>query len=154
MKVYRYWARGSVDVPVRGQVWHIVCFGSSNESLEEASENARVNGERIKGAIMTGREPGGYGYTDRPMREELIREVHQGDELVAVITRNNYGALVLCTADVMFIDVDVVPESFILSGPGFFARLFKLRPKPKPDPVAAKPEVLVGIKEKAEEYHA
>jgi hypothetical protein len=152
LKVYRYWVRGSVDVPVGGQVWNVVCFGSSNESMEEASENAVASGERIKNAIMEGRELGGYSYTDRPLREELLREVHQEGELAAVITRNGYGAQVLCTANVMFIDIDVIRDDFRLSGPGFFARLLKLKYRPKPDPVEKRPEVLEGIQARAREH--
>ncbi len=49
-------------------------------------------------------------YLDRPMREPVLREVKKDNgELAAVVTRNSYGCLVLNTARVMFVDVDL-PE--------------------------------------------
>ena len=51
----------------------------------------------------------GY-YPNRPFREQVLRELrNQSGELVALVTRNSYGCLVLNTARVMFIDVDL-PE--------------------------------------------
>ncbi|MEZ6193158.1 MAG: hypothetical protein R3C45_17940 [Phycisphaerales bacterium] len=50
-----------------------------------------------------------YPYPDRPIREPVIDQVHRDGRVVAAITRNGYGALVLNTSDVMFIDIDA-PE--------------------------------------------
>lgn len=152
MRIYKYWARDSIRVPMRGQVWNIACFGSSNESQEDAARNARLRGESVKKAIMSGKQLGSYSYTDRPLREELKREVRQGDELVAVITRNSYGALVLNTARVMFIDIDVVPEHKMFWGPPLLTRLMFWKAKRVWDPVADKPEVLEGIRRKVRMY--
>ncbi len=40
------------------------------------------------------------------MREEIIQTLREGDEDIAIVTRNRYGALVLNTASVLFVDVD------------------------------------------------
>ncbi len=75
--------------------------------MDEAQRRAREAAERVAAAIARGdKMPVGYGYADRPMREEIVQEVRNGDELVAAITRNAYGALVLNTSRVMFADVD------------------------------------------------
>ncbi|MFN0130736.1 MAG: hypothetical protein ACKV19_29080 [Verrucomicrobiales bacterium] len=52
-------------------------------------------------------ERGPYGYPDRPMREEVLREFRQPDGGVSgVVSRNSYGCHVLNTASGMFVDVD------------------------------------------------
>ncbi len=112
MRIYRYWAKDGVQVPVEGRVWNIACFGASNESMDAAVENARLRAEEVSGRLTTGQRLVSYEYTDRPLREEIKREIHQGGELIAVITRNSYGALVLNTANVMFIDIDFGYERF------------------------------------------
>lgn len=47
-----------------------------------------------------------YGYGDRPVREEIVEQIHDHGALAAVISRNSYGALVLNTDRTMFVDVD------------------------------------------------
>lgn len=66
--------------------------------------------------------PDSYDYGDRPVREEIIETIADASrrEPVAVITRNSYGAEVLNTAHVLFLDVDF-PESGFL---GQIKRLF------------------------------
>jgi hypothetical protein len=53
-----------------------------------------------------------YGYDDRPIREEIVQQIRTGTTAAAVITRNSYGALVLNTERVMFVDIDLPIESF------------------------------------------
>ena len=63
---------------------------------------------------------GGY-YPNRPFREPVLQGIkNDAGEVAAIITRNSYGCLVLNTACVMFVDVDL-PE---LKSPGLFSRLF------------------------------
>lgn len=152
MKVYKYWARGNVQVPVRGQVWDIACFGSSNDSQEAALQNAQERGMAVKEAIQSGREPGGYAYSDRPLREEIKRDIQRDGTLVGVITRNSYGALILNTTDVMFIDIDVVSELELMKLPPLKERLMFWKPKVERDPVAEAPGVLDDIRGKVEDY--
>jgi hypothetical protein len=152
MKVYTYWARGYAHFDDADRSWPVVCFGASNDSLEEASAVATRKAETVKEAIVRGDKLERYSYTDRPLREELKREVQQDGELTAVITRNRYGALVLCTAKVMFIDIDVIEEDYRMPWPGFWNWLLRRKPKERPDPVADQPERLNEIREKAREH--
>ncbi len=63
---------------------------------------------------------GGY-YPNRPFREPVLQEIKDdAGETTAVITRNSYGCLVLNTARVMFVDVDL-PEP---KPAGLFQKLF------------------------------
>ncbi len=124
MRVYRYWAKGSAALEMGRRHWNIVCFGGSNESPDAAAQAARIRAEGVRPAILRGDGGGDYEYSDRPLREELKREIHQGGELTALITRNNYGSLVLNTAKVMFIDIDKEDEKKKTEGPGMMSRLF------------------------------
>jgi hypothetical protein len=154
VKVYRYWAKGSAPLRRERRDWNIVCFGGSDASLDDAAQNARIRAEAVRAAILRGVPPGGYGYSDRPLREELKREIHQGRELAAVITRNNYGSLVLNTASVMFIDIDVGPEKEAVrkEGRGLMSRLLGGRPKEEPASQAARIDVMEGLRRRAENH--
>jgi hypothetical protein len=94
-------------------------FGWSDGDIAEARVRATEAVKRLAERIRAGQEfPERYSYADRPVREEIIpaRELSLGPDR-ALVTRNADGCLVLNTAGVMFVDVDV-PE------PGLFARLF------------------------------
>lgn len=53
-----------------------------------------------------------YDYLSGPLREEVVEELVFDDQVEAVITRNNYGALVLNSATVLFADIDLPPTGF------------------------------------------
>lgn len=113
MKIHEFWSRGSADVERDGRSWKVVCFGASDESLNDAVRAAEENAERAARAIRRGEARDSYAYTDRPLREELVEELEHAGERTAVITRNSYGSLVLNTEGAMFIDIDYPPrESF------------------------------------------
>jgi hypothetical protein len=79
--------------------------------MADAQALARQAAERIVSRIEKGEGfPERYAYADRPLREEILQEIRgaQG-ELVAVVTRNAYGAEVLNAARLLFIDIDL-PE--------------------------------------------
>jgi hypothetical protein len=64
--------------------------------------------DRLRGG---GPLPDRYLYGERALREELVRELPGATgELAAAVTRNAYGALVLNSARVMFVDVDLPRE--------------------------------------------
>ena len=65
----------------------------------------------VRARITSGDIPcstrGGY-YPNRPFREQIIRELKDAaGQTSAVITRNAYGCLVLNTARMMFVDIDL-----------------------------------------------
>lgn len=123
MRIPRFWARATVSLPIGDETFVTEAFGHSDRSVEDAERDARERGMRVarwREALLAGQEPDDprrYAYgSDRPMREPVVRELRaeSAAERFAVITRNGYGALVLNTANVCFIDVDVAPPRGLL----------------------------------------
>jgi hypothetical protein len=118
MIVPEYWAEAKERVVVDGKARTYKRFGWSDESEEEALENAR---ERVAEAAQRARRGEKMRLSDPkvsyngaeglPIREEIISR--RGD---SVITRNSYGAACLNTPDVMFADVDVKRSSYATFG--------------------------------------
>ncbi len=121
MKLARYWVceRGSYAGPA-GETRSVSCWGWSQTSIDEARQHAQRNlqqaRQRLEARIVQpadrslAEERGGhYGYgDDRPLREEILEEMTDDrGELLAAVTRNAYGCLVLNTRDLMFVDVDL-----------------------------------------------
>ena len=106
MRFPQFWAKGTHG--------NFAAWRSSDESLSAAlalaNEAARKLAERIAADLPP---PRGYGYADRPLREQVLREFKDGTGAIsAAITRNSYGCLVLNTARAMFIDVDLPEPEF------------------------------------------
>jgi hypothetical protein len=129
MRVPRHWVCEVVEAKdSRGEVHRGEAWGWSETDVEEAKQRARTSAERVADWLVRGgREPvpsrsAEYLYNlDRPPREEIVQELHDAaGETTALITRNVYGALVLNTRDLMFIDVDFPPRR----EPGMLDRLF------------------------------
>jgi hypothetical protein len=78
--------------------------------MDDAQARANERAERVAAAVVNGRGADSYDYGERPLREEIIQEIREGDELTGVITRNAYGSLVLNTSRVMFVDADTFPR--------------------------------------------
>lgn len=111
MLIPRFWSRASSQAvapdgrTVRFHVWR-----GSRTDPAEAQALAQEAVGRIADRISRGAGfPERYAYGDRPLREEVVRELpgSTGDDPDAAITRNSYGALVLNAARAFFIDVDV-----------------------------------------------
>ena len=106
MKFYKYWAKASDEALSSGQPWKIERYGASNSSMADAQARARELARNTADIVRGGELPGGYLYSDRPVREEIIESFGEESHPYAVITRNAYGCLVLNTAQVLFADVD------------------------------------------------
>ncbi|HEU0299414.1 MAG TPA: hypothetical protein VFR37_08175 [Longimicrobium sp.] len=112
MLIPRYWSRAESTAttpagkPMRFHVWR-----GSRSSAAEAQALADEAVQRMAERIRRGEGfPERYTYGDRPLREEVVRELPatpSSDVPDAAITRNSYGALVLNAARAFFIDVDV-----------------------------------------------
>lgn len=104
------------------QTGRVRTWGWSDTSNEDALAKADERQRRVFAWLDGNREKelGRYGYPDRPMREEVLREFPGANgEPAGVLTRNSYGCVVLNTAGLVFVDVDA-------RSPGigsFFARL-------------------------------
>jgi hypothetical protein len=106
MKFFKYWAPGEATVDTGGRPWTLRAYGVSDQCLDAAKRQAREVAQRAAAAILTGPLPHDYAYGDRPMREEVVEELTNGGQVIGVISRNSYGALVLNTSAAMFVDVD------------------------------------------------
>jgi hypothetical protein len=107
MRIPRYWTKASyTGTDRKGKELSCSAWGWSLDSLAAAKEDALSRARRVFDALSGGRRPDTYEYADRPMREEIVETLQQGDKEIAIITRNRYGALVLNTVSVLFVDVD------------------------------------------------
>ncbi len=116
MNFPKFWAKGTHQ--------GFVCWRWSDSSLAEAASLAQTAARRIAERFAAGDKlRPGYGYPDRPLREPVLREIkNPAGELAAILTRNSYGALVMNTARVMFVDADLPePESPLV---GWVKKLF------------------------------
>lgn len=133
MNIPRHWVRVKLSMPVEGMEDPFVteAYGHSDVSEASAQADAIARAQRVAAwwRRVVGDEEGPdlvrYTYgSDRPVREPIVQEFHDDrGERVAVITRNAYGALVLNTARVAIIDVDLPPQV------GIVGRLFGKRSK-------------------------
>jgi hypothetical protein len=122
----------------------VVAWGWSADTPDEAQKKAEEAVQRSAQRIASGQGfPDSYGYPDRPAREEIVEEIKdESGEAIAMITRNSYGSLVLNTARLMFIDIDV-PKPASQGLIGLIKNLFGGAPSDPFEPV------LQQIREKA-----
>jgi hypothetical protein len=108
MKLARFWARQTADATDRrGRRIRAAARGWSNETIEAAAAMALQTAQRVVALVAEGRtRVQRYQYGDRPIPEPVIREFAGASAPRAVVTCNVYGALVLNTTDLMFIDID------------------------------------------------
>ena len=126
----RYWALGTSG--------EISCWQWSDSSAADAKARADSSAAKIAAArANTADRRNRYDYGQRALREPIIKELPSpNEELKALITRNSYGALVLNTSKVCFVDIDLPPEKES-GGKGFFASLFGGKAKGPPPKGAA-----------------
>lgn len=113
MRIPRYWSRAEAQATTpdgRSVPFHV--WRGSRSSAADAQALADEAVGRIADRIQRGAGfPERYAYGDRPLREEVVRELPAGvadaDTPDAALTRNVYGAVVLNAARAFFIDVDV-----------------------------------------------
>ena len=126
MKIPKFWSKGSAEGRTRdGRDASFSCWRPSDISEADAHESARSAAKRILDALLAGRKLDRYAYGCVPLREEVVNKVEdkQGN-IVAVVTRNLYGSLVLNAERVMFVDIDFPPVYTAEATKHFFARLF------------------------------
>jgi hypothetical protein len=143
MKFYPYWVKATERAEINGYDWKVERYGWSSISREDALRRAKELLQESMRFFRDADTPGGYPYSDRPVREEIIQELPGVDGQAAVITRNAYGSLVLNTAKVLFADIDKPRQKSIAGGLGrLIGSLFgKKTPEPEPiDPIVARVE--------------
>ena len=107
MRIPPYWAKGSyANTDREGRTRRFLAWGWSFVDLSEAKEEAVARAKRIFERLTSGQPTGSYDYLECPLREEIVDTFKDGDDQVAVLTRNRYGSLVLNSASTCFADVD------------------------------------------------
>lgn len=107
MKIPAHWTKGAhTDVDPHGRQRTVSVWGWSCESLAKARQHAEARARRAFDRWTSGAKADSYDYLEHPLREEIVQALGPAGEPHAVITRNRYGALVLNTAAVCFVDVD------------------------------------------------
>jgi hypothetical protein len=94
----------------------VFAWGWSDNSVADAEADGLKRVDRIIEWLRNDMpfERGAYGYPDRPMREEVLREFHNAaGQRTAVVSRNSYGCLVLNTERMLFVDVDERNPGFL-----------------------------------------
>lgn len=117
MKFARYWR--DVEVPVDERLFgipRVAVWGASDISTAEAKQHAQSRAGRFKELVAGGfdrlRE---YEYWNGFIREEVLEQVSaRDDRVLAVLSRNSYGATVLNTETVLFGDIDVPAAGFLV----------------------------------------
>ena len=124
MKIPRHWAKGEATAQLKnGKSATITCWRGSISSQQEAEAIAQKAARDRVEKILSGNEKKS-DYLDQPPREEVVEEIFSfGREPDGIVTRNVYGALVLNTSGLVFLDIDKSRTSFN-SLKGIFTRLF------------------------------
>ncbi len=126
MKFPSYWSKATAtEVDCGGKQVAASCWRWSDTSKEDAHRSALAAAHQVLQRIMRGDHLGDYSYGQRRFREEVIEsQTDLQGNLVIAVTRNSYGVLVLNTANVMFIDVDLSPITIRARLRYFFSQLF------------------------------
>lgn len=112
----KYWAKGSHRGQTRdGREVAIEAFGWSSESVAAARAHGNERARKVIESGFGADKGGHYEYGNAPFREEVTDTLQVDGADAAIISRNRYGALVLNSAQVMFVDIDF-PED---GGGGF-----------------------------------
>lgn len=114
MNIPRFWVRARANVRgTRGRTLALAAWGWSSNNRADAESKAHERLGSLVARVEQGLElPRGYGYGQRPLREEILEELRApAGEILAVVTRNGYGSLILNTARAMFVDVDLPTPS-------------------------------------------
>lgn len=125
MKIPKFWAKGSAKGKARdGREVSFSCWRPSDIGEADAQESALSAAKRILDALLAGQKLDRYAYGCIPLREEVTNKMEDGQgNIIAVVTRNAYGSLVLNTERVMFVDIDFPPVSAAEAIKHFFMRL-------------------------------
>lgn len=107
MIIPKSWICVSHEVKLQnGIVWPIRTWGWG-ETEEEARHLAEKRSGQVRERLLQQDIPDQYGYSDRPLREEIVEAVNNNiDECNNIITRNRYGALILNSTELLILDID------------------------------------------------
>lgn len=110
MLIPRHWHKAvGTATPPEGDPHPIAAWGWSRTSAADARHQAESRLAALASRLAEGdRSRAEYDASERPLREEVLGEVGGTDDAPeAILTRNGYGAVILNTARVAFLDVDL-----------------------------------------------
>jgi hypothetical protein len=131
MKISKYWYKeNQLAKDNEDNVFNLNCWAGSNVSVEDAQEKARARIQKWTTRLAQGLSIGGdnnsdadYEYQTGEIREELLEEIYNEDQrLIAALTRNRYGALVLNTDTLVIADVDIKSKTIGEIFAGWFGK--------------------------------
>lgn len=131
MRIFRYWTRYTTTLDEAGVRQDVACYGGSDHSIEDAARDAERRLDAVR-ARMGGQLEDIEAY-EADIREELIERIDADN----AVTRTRYGALVLNSADHLFIDIDEPRYRF---WEGWFG---------KPDLAKRKQRIIANVVERA-----
>ena len=143
MKIPKFWSKGEAEgTSPSGKRMAFSCWRPSQVSEKDAHESAVAAAKRVLDAFLSGEKLDPYTYGCIPLREEVLNKVDDGQgKIIAVVTRNSYGSLVLNAERAMFVDIDFPPVTTGEATKHFFARIFgraKVSPEAKREEKARK----------------
>ena len=116
MKFAKYWQK--IDLPVDKSIFgrgEISVWGGSNDSPESARVSAENRAGKFKKYIANGFDKRSeYEYWTGFIKEEIVEEIKSDEgNVLAILTRNSYGATILNSEMVLFGDIDIKESGFI-----------------------------------------
>jgi hypothetical protein len=109
MNIPKYWAKGrQTATGPNNRKFDVVNWQWSDVSVDDARQKALARAGEVAQKLQRGEPLDRYGYSDRPLREEIKEAIQNPFRTeVAIVTRNAYGALILNSINAMFIDIDI-----------------------------------------------
>lgn len=101
MRIFRYWTRIERMLTIDGKAQKVHAFGGSNISTDAAVADAERRLDGVRRRILGDRGDDRAPY-EVDIREEVLERIDERN----VVTRNRYGAAVLNSSEVMFVDID------------------------------------------------
>lgn len=107
MRIFNFWSRIEEKLKVQDETISVVIHGGSNVSTADAETDAKRRLAHVV-ARLAGQAVDDDGEYEADIREEITGQLDAQN----IVTRNRYGAEVLNSADLMFMDLDRAPFRF------------------------------------------
>lgn len=110
MYIPRAWTKVTAEARFPdGRTKPVSVWGWGEDEFRAKAKGTERLQRVLERVLRGGPFPERYAYGNRPVREEILQSVDgkSKDEPSALVTRNGYGAQVLNTAQLLFLDIDV-----------------------------------------------
>jgi hypothetical protein len=105
MKLFTHWSKVESIQPIGGVNATLTAYGGSNLSLEDAEKQGKIKIDKILKKIAGDRHA--FDDYEVPIREEILSRLDAQN----IVTRNLYGAEVLNSESLIFLDIDEAKKS-------------------------------------------